>query len=713
MFAHLIAHSTMGFSLIPLQPNTNLPATAWKPFQTTRASSDQLNQWFLQAIHGIGIVTGSISNLLVLDFDDPQKYRQFCQQFPDMAKSYTVKTRRGYHIYLRVPENSSIKSRKLDGIDVLFEGRYVVTPPTKVKGFTYRVVNNGSLDSNLHELNASQLAALQAYLFPDNAPDNRPASNKTPVGTDTLVCPLLPPTAIMDDHQIIATYHRRAKSIERNNALFQTACDLRDGGWQSHEVIDLLSEVHVQALNPNALGESIRSRAAEARHTIQSAFNRPRRTARDSHVASYVPNTIREYLLKAKLTGLLRTLEGLHLAGFRTGQAFTRQQAITVLSGIVGRDSIDNALHATLGDSPIFTPLEPPSNATAAKKGRSTKSKNGIFDGVTKSGKIVGRHKNAYLMPSIEQLYTLTGAKASGADPITLEDIQSAKAYRQAIHTKLIKRKPGHYSRQLLATRVGVSLTTIRRYDRACNIIAMPSYTKTPIFAHNLDSLIPPDHDPLHDKTHKLFLEDRFGRRYPLKREIAIIHIKHNKQLLFVEQEFNYYRVGESQPQAPAGYTLDIEFKEPPRPKRKQQPKRRWKTTSDETQPAATSTPDVQPVEKESFTSQQVLVQYQRQDDPKWRQDYEVIMATKYSATDTPEMQQYWGERLYTEVNQRAGESKQISLENAIALVKEHGSKFARKALYILQQRQNIASPAGFVITIMRSESKAKRKGWA
>src|SRR5690606_37262133 len=62
---------------------------------------------------------------------------------PDLITTRTVLTRRGQHLYFRIPPHLSIASRKLAGVDLLSDGHYVVAPPTVIAGHEYRLGRGG------------------------------------------------------------------------------------------------------------------------------------------------------------------------------------------------------------------------------------------------------------------------------------------------------------------------------------------------------------------------------------------------------------------------------------------------------------------------------------------------------------------------------------------------------------------------------------------
>jgi len=64
-----------GWSVIPLKPGDKVPAIEWKQFQKRIATDGEVTEWFKGGKRNIGIVTGSISGLAVVDVDTPAGWR--------------------------------------------------------------------------------------------------------------------------------------------------------------------------------------------------------------------------------------------------------------------------------------------------------------------------------------------------------------------------------------------------------------------------------------------------------------------------------------------------------------------------------------------------------------------------------------------------------------------------------------------------------------
>ena len=120
-------------STIPINPKTKKPLIPWKPYQRKRAGSTTIKKWFKQYPKaGLGIVTGKLSGLFVMDCDNLEGYQATIALMPDAVTIPTVKTPRGHHLYFRYPEGSGLKVGQgiLPGVDFRGEGGYVVCPPS-------------------------------------------------------------------------------------------------------------------------------------------------------------------------------------------------------------------------------------------------------------------------------------------------------------------------------------------------------------------------------------------------------------------------------------------------------------------------------------------------------------------------------------------------------------------------------------------------------
>jgi len=132
-----------GLSVIPLKPRGKEPLIPWKQYQERLPTEEELERWFgNEKEANVGIVTGRVSrNLVVIDFDSEVKFKKFVERLKSARKglqiaisnTWIVKTGKGYHVYLRLPNAELVprtKVRLAEGIDLKAEGGYVVAPPS-------------------------------------------------------------------------------------------------------------------------------------------------------------------------------------------------------------------------------------------------------------------------------------------------------------------------------------------------------------------------------------------------------------------------------------------------------------------------------------------------------------------------------------------------------------------------------------------------------
>ena len=119
-----------GFSIIPIGKNKRPLVHSWKEYQTKRATKEEFYQWGKTYPEmQLGIITGKISALVVLDIDDYKEGHTLPFEIP---KTITAKTGSGgKHYYFKYPEegldNMADHEQKWD---IRGDGGYVVAPPS-------------------------------------------------------------------------------------------------------------------------------------------------------------------------------------------------------------------------------------------------------------------------------------------------------------------------------------------------------------------------------------------------------------------------------------------------------------------------------------------------------------------------------------------------------------------------------------------------------
>lgn len=130
LFHHADEYIQRGWPVIPLLGKT--PAVCWKEFQSRRPTPQEIQAWFKSENElNIGIVTGRVSELVVVDADSNDEAAWWISNYP--KSSLMVHTGRGgMHIYYRMPELTLGNRTRLFGraIDLRGNGGYVVAPPS-------------------------------------------------------------------------------------------------------------------------------------------------------------------------------------------------------------------------------------------------------------------------------------------------------------------------------------------------------------------------------------------------------------------------------------------------------------------------------------------------------------------------------------------------------------------------------------------------------
>ena len=158
MLKQALSYYDRGFSIIPqrlfLKKDTEKVAKlppkgfSWKKYQNERVSRSHLltkwKQYFKdEPGRGIGIITGELSNLLVIDVDDEQAEKIVLDHLPENFQTTTVLTPRGgKHFYFNYkPGLRTTAGLGNTGLDIRTDGGYVAAPPSKVSDEAMKYVS--------------------------------------------------------------------------------------------------------------------------------------------------------------------------------------------------------------------------------------------------------------------------------------------------------------------------------------------------------------------------------------------------------------------------------------------------------------------------------------------------------------------------------------------------------------------------------------------
>jgi putative DNA primase/helicase len=118
----------LGWSPIPIKPRSKEPnLRELRPYLTRKATQEELAGW---SWSGVGIVTGQVSGVLVLDVDGPEGQAEL-QKHGHPATPMVRTASGGMHLYFKHPEHHVRTGiRVAPGLDVKASGGYAVAPPS-------------------------------------------------------------------------------------------------------------------------------------------------------------------------------------------------------------------------------------------------------------------------------------------------------------------------------------------------------------------------------------------------------------------------------------------------------------------------------------------------------------------------------------------------------------------------------------------------------
>ena len=725
------------------------PAVRWADYQTRVATLSEINRWYhVQNLSGIAIVTGNLSRLIVLDFDSMDVYDTFCSQYPKLANSYTVNTRRGKHIYYTlIPSLKVPPTTHGNGIDLQAEGAYVVAPPTTINGFTYTIAK----DLPLHTLIPAEIAIIQRFI----------QSSKSGKVVSPKPIPTASATVTTPNHHITVDHIQRlyleSLDLGRNNALFWVSCLARDYGISQTELTRAIVNLH--ASRPTPIGhrsETHASRMREAHNTIASAYSRPPRPIKAYQpVTAQLPNRLREIMLQVKMMDVLRTIEALRLVGFIPQTSFTAQEAIDRLRGIVGRDTIRNALNSTAPNTglPVFqsprTPLGPDGIAIDSSTAVTNSCELVTVKNSGKNAK--GRPAVIYTMPSNDELFAIFAQKPlKQSDPLALDDLKNVRRVRMSLHQKFLTRLPGRWSVASFANRLGVTTRTIRHYHKLDE-----QFRCVPLFKTNIVRWSGLKYIFEAEFPHKgFFLTDSTNKKYPAKEGIAKKLLAKRQDVLIHERIPNFWWYGSADtPPIIAKYQADM-TRILNDDQRKKFAHTRFITEkslsvdknpadipSGDENPSAIPPVDVtSPILNVSFTPPDHLVAWDVATHRAIKNPFSTIQPpllpdmpilapnSDNSSTSVPkstfskfdkstifrrpfadEAQEALAIRLQKAINARtADKAHRITRESARRLVSRYSESAILNALRLMQTRQNITKPVGFISTVLRASTRPR-----
>lgn len=131
-----LQYLTLGWQPVAAPLKGKQPTRSWKRYQTERVAEREVREMFVRP-QNVFIITGSVSQLIVLDCDDGVAQAYWRERLgPILDETTCVPTSRGHHYYFRIPKGVRVKGRgnhqggESGEWDLRAEGGGVIAPPS-------------------------------------------------------------------------------------------------------------------------------------------------------------------------------------------------------------------------------------------------------------------------------------------------------------------------------------------------------------------------------------------------------------------------------------------------------------------------------------------------------------------------------------------------------------------------------------------------------
>lgn len=149
----ILKHAALGyrtafeFSVIPIIVRGKVPMIRWQDYQSALPEEGEILEWWTRWPEAnVGIVTGKISGITVVDVDTEAGFVALRKFMPELMLTPTAKTQKGgRHLYFKYVPGLSNRVRAMDGVDVRSEGGFVVAPPSEGERGSYEWIDGMGL----------------------------------------------------------------------------------------------------------------------------------------------------------------------------------------------------------------------------------------------------------------------------------------------------------------------------------------------------------------------------------------------------------------------------------------------------------------------------------------------------------------------------------------------------------------------------------------
>lgn len=131
--AAALSYLKQGISVIPSDPSSKIPYIAWTEYQKRLPTEQEVvAMWKKYPKAMVSIVTGSISDIAVIDCDSEEAIKKVEAAIPDsMETIVSVSPRGGRHYYFKCSDGLKTKTAVIDHVDVRANGGVIIAPPSR------------------------------------------------------------------------------------------------------------------------------------------------------------------------------------------------------------------------------------------------------------------------------------------------------------------------------------------------------------------------------------------------------------------------------------------------------------------------------------------------------------------------------------------------------------------------------------------------------
>lgn len=302
-------HLSLGHSLLPVgrnkRPHTQaLKATghtrtnpegdvrgSWLPLQDAPPDEATLRRWLRFPDTGLGLITGAVSGLVIIDGDLGDGIAKF-DRWGVTPRCHVRTISGGLHYYVKHPgwkvktvqTHTGASADLIHGVDIRGDGGYAVIPPTAFAHGRYHALRGPGEIDDPRWLPDDVLAAISLLEPPQASAVGAPvtATSVRPGGAGGASFEPLAPgqrwvgrdgTPI--DEELLARACRRALAGDsREGVGFELAKQLRDNRLDYHEAWSVLERYVDHAPPHNTKGQLVPYTLSQARTSLDQAYSR-------------------------------------------------------------------------------------------------------------------------------------------------------------------------------------------------------------------------------------------------------------------------------------------------------------------------------------------------------------------------------------------------------------------------------------------------------